>query len=214
MKKRTIISAKSLVIFLRYSLIGMFLFYVLNLVYIFVIQFWPALVHGKRQAVSLPVVFSHTNKGILTLPQTDYEYSFDIPVATGNFSAFGLPLKLFYIQSIGTVMYHICVLLMIYLIIKMLKNAQRGTFLVAKNAIRLRYIALLNIALLFIDEIVVAVSTAYLSDKLEFPGLEFHITKWYFFSNYKLLFLFLFLLIIAEAFRLGAQLKQENDLTI
>lgn len=214
MEKRTILSAKSLIIFLRYSLIGMFLWSALNLAYFFVIQLWPALVHGKRQNVSLPIVFNQTDKGILTLPHTDYEYLFQIPQATGTFLAYGLPLKLFYIQSIGTIMYHACVLLMIYLIIKMLKNAQEGTFLVAKNAIRLRYIALLNIVLLLIDKILIVVSSSYLSDKLEFPGLEFNTINWYSFSSWKYIFLYLFLIIIAEAFRLGAQLKQENDLTI
>ena len=96
----------------------------------------------------------------------------------------------------------------------MLKNAQEGTFLVAKNAIRLRYIALLNIALLLIDKILIVVSSSYLNDKLEFSGIEFSNINWYFFSSWKYIFLYLFLIIIAEAFRLGAQLKEENDLTI
>jgi len=139
---------------------------------------------------------------------------FAIPVATGIFHAFGLPLKLFYIQSIGAVLYYVCVLLMICFIIKILKSAQEGTFLVAKNAIRLRYIALLNSAVLLCDKIIIFVSPSYLSDRLEFLGLEFSNTNWYSFSSWKYIFLFLFLPIIAEAFHLGAQLKQENDLTI
>lgn len=214
MKKRTHISAKSLIIFLRYSFIGMFLLSAFNLAYFLFIELWPALIHSKRQAVNLPIVFSHTEKGILSLPHIDYEYIFRIPQATGTFLAFGLPLKLFYIQSIGTVLKSACILLMLYLIIKMLKSAQNGTLLVAKNAIRLRHIALLSIAILLIDKIVFFVSSAYLRDKLEFPGIEFSSFNWYSIGSWKLIFLFLFLLIIAEAFRLGAQLKEENDLTI
>lgn len=214
MKKRSIISAKSLIIFLRYSFIGMFLLSVFNLAYFLFIQLWPALIHGKRQAVNLPVVFNHTEKGIFTLPHIDYDYIFRIPHATGTFLAYGLPLKLFYIQSIGTVLKSVCILLMLYLIIKILKSAQKGILLIVNNAIRLRYIALLSISILLIDKIVFFISSVYLSDKLEFPGIEFSTINWYSFGSWKLLFFFLFLLIVAEALRLGSQVKQENDLTI
>lgn len=214
MEKRTIISAKSLVVFLRYSFIGLFLWYAFLLVYFFVIQLWPALVYGKRQPVDLPIVYNHIDKGILTLPHIDYEYILSIPQATGTFLVYGLPLKLFYIQSIETVLTSACGLLMIYLIIKMLKSAKEGAFLVAKNAIRLRYIALLNITLILISKISFFVSMSYFSDKLEFPGLEFSNDIQNSFNGWKYIFLYLFLLIIAEAFRLGAQLKEENDLTI
>lgn len=214
MKNQAILSAKSLVTFLRFSLIGMFLWSALHMLYFIFIYLWPALISGKRQVVSLPIVFNHTQKGILTLPHVDYEYPVDIPVATGTFRAFGLPLKLFYLGSFGVLLNYICVLLIIYLIIKMLKNAREGSFLITKNAIRLRYIALLNIALILIDKLFILISSAYFSDKLEFPGLEFSTINGYSFSYWKYIFLFLFLLIIAEAFRLGAQLKEENDLTI
>jgi hypothetical protein len=193
---------------------GMFLWNVFHLLLFLIYQLGPSLLFGQRKGVLLPLVFSPTNKGILTLPHTDYEYMFDIPVATGIFQAFGLPLKIFYIHSFGILLYHTCVLLMIYLIIKMLKNAQDGTFLIPENAIRLRYIALLNIVILLRDKIIIICSSTYLKDKIEFSGLEFSDFNLYTFDNWKYIFLFLFLLIIAEAFRLGAQLKEENDLTI
>ena len=214
MKKQTIISAKFLINFLLYSFKGLFLWYTFLLVYFFVIQLWPALVHSKRQAVNLPIIYNHIEKGILTLPQIDYEYVLHIPPASGSFLVFGLPLKFFYIQSIETVLTYAGGLLMIFLIIKMLKSAKEGTFLVAKNAIRLRYIALLNIALLVIGQISFYVSMSYFSDKLKFPGLEFSNEALRAFNGWKYIFLYLFLLIIAEVFRLGAQLKEENDLTI
>ncbi len=214
MKERTIISAKSLIIFLRYSLIGLFLWTALQLSIFLIYQLGPALFFGKRKSVNLPIDFSLTDKGILTLPHTDYEYLFQIPEATGSFLAHGLPLKFFYIDSIGSILNSVSALLMIYLIIKMLKNAQDGTFLVSKNAIRLRYIALINIFLLLYNKAYFFISTSYLIDKLEFQGLEFSNLSWRSFNGWKYIFLYLFLLIIAEAFRLGAQLKKENDLTI
>lgn len=214
MGKRVIISAKSLIIFLRYSLIGLFLWTALQLSTFLIYHLGPALLFGKRKGVSLPIDFSPIGKGVLALPHTDYEYLFQIPEATGTFLAFGLPLKYFYIGSIGTILNYACGLLMIYLIIKMLINAQDGTFLISKNAIRLRYIALINIFLLLYNKIYFFVTTSYLIDKLEFPGLEFNNLNWSSFYGWKYIFLYLFLLIIAEAFRLGAQLKEENDLTI
>lgn len=214
MKKRTIISAKSLIIFLRYSLIGLFLWNIMHLGIFLVYHLGPALLFGQRKGVHLPIDFSPTDKGILTLPHTDYEYMFDIPIATGNFRAFGLPLKFFFLDSIGTMLNFACSLLIVYLIIKMLKDAQDGGLLVSKNAIRLRYIALLCILLLLYNKIFLFISTSYLRDKIEFTGLEFHDFSWYTLNGWQYIFLYLFLLIIAEAFRLGAQAKEENDLTI
>lgn len=214
MKNRTIVSAKSLINFLLFSFWGLFLWYTFLLAYFFFVQLWPALFHSKRQGVNLPIIYNHIEKGILTLPQIDYEYILHIPPASGSFLVFGLPLKFFYIQSIETVLTYACGLLMIFLIIKMLKSAKDGSFLVAKNAIRLRYIALLNIALLAIDQISIYISMSYFSDKLEFPGLEFTNEVLRAFNGWKYIFLYLFLIIIAEAFRLGGQLKKENDLTI
>jgi hypothetical protein len=169
---------------------------------------------GKRKGVSLPLNFNPTEKGILNLPQTDYDYLFQIPEATGTFLAFGLPLKFFYIDSIGTILNYVCILLVIYLIIKMLKSAQAGTFLNSKNAIRLRYIALLNIVRLVYNKIFLYSSSTYLIDKIKHPDIEFHALGWNTLSGWQFIFVYLFLLIIAEAFRLGAQVKHEHDLTI
>lgn len=214
MKKRSIISAKSLIVFLRYALIGLFSWTALQLSIFFIYHLGPALLFGKRKSVNLPIDFKMTDKGILKLPHTDYEYLFHIPEATGSFIANGLPLKFFYFDSIGTVLNSAGALLMIYLIIKMLKSAQDGTLLLSKNAIRLRYIALLNILLLVYNKVYFFISTSYLIDKIKFKGLEFSNLSWKSFNGWKFIFLYLFLLIIAEAFRLGAQLKEENDLTI
>jgi len=214
MKKRTIISARSLIIFLRYSFIGLFLWNVFHLLVFLIYELGPALLFGERKGVALPVVFRPSNSGVLRLPHTDYEYMFQIPEATGTFHAFGLPLKIFYMYSIYALVYYICFLLIIYLTIKMLKNAQDGTFLVVKNAIRLRYIAILCIITLLRDKVTIIASSAYLREKMELSGLEFYDINPYTFGNWKYIFLYLFLIVIAEAFRLGAQLKEENDLTI
>lgn len=214
MKNRTSISAKALIIFLRYSFVGLFLWNVFHLGVFLIFHLGPALLFGERKGVNLPVVFKPSNSGILRLPHTDYEYMFHIPEATGNFQAFGLPLKIFYMYSIGGLVYFTCILLITYLIIKMLNDAQDGTLLVVKNAIRLRYISVLLMVALARDKILIMISSSYLRDKIELPGVEFYDLTSYTFDNWKLIFLYLFLLIIAEAFRLGAQLKEENDLTI
>ena len=56
--------------------------------------------------------------------------------------------------------------------------------------------------------------SSYLSEKLEYPGLEFASTNLFTFISFQSVFFFLFLWLIAEAFRIGSQLKMENDLTI
>lgn len=214
MENRTSSSAKALVLFLRYSLIAFFACNVFFFVQFLIFHLGPALLFGERKGVYLPIVFKPTNQGVLTLPHTDYEYMFDIPSATGTFQAFGLPLKIFYIYSFGGIVYYACLFLITYLILKMLKNAQEGNFLVVKNAIRLRYIALLLIVSLLRDKLTIIASSFYLREKIELAGIEFYDFTSYTFDNWKYIFIFLFLLIIAEAFRLGAQLKEENDLTI
>ena len=96
----------------------------------------------------------------------------------------------------------------------MLEAAQTGNFLVTKNAIRMRHMALLFIFVFFIDKLSLLISSSFLTDKLDFPGVHFMSVNYYSFARWEYVFFYLFLLVVAEAFRIGAQLKQENDLTI
>lgn len=78
-------------------------------------------------------------------------------------------------------------------------------------------IALLSIAACIIESLRIFLSSLYLFDKLEFSGVHFigsPLRYVPFLIKREYILASLFLLVIAEAFRIGAQLKQENDMTI
>lgn len=214
MKNKNSSSALSLVHFLLYALRGLFLWYIFKFVMYLVNTIGFTLIHGKTPGMLLPVAFRSTDKGALNLAHTDFEWVFRLPEATGVIHAFTLPPRIMYLSALTAILIYGCTFLTIYLIIKMLKNARDGNFLISINAIRLRTIALLMIAMFLTDKIYLITSSAYLRDKLEFTGLEFTSLNWYSLINWSYILLYLFLIIIAEAFRLGAQLKEENELTI
>lgn len=207
-------SAKSLIKFLLITLRILFLWTFLQGCLFLTNQIFPSMIGDENPTIGLPIVFKSTDRGNLMEPISDKAYWFEIYSATGVILTNGLPKKVLYISSIGIILNITGILMMISLICKMLENAKEGNFLVVKNAIRLRYIALLGIALLLLDKTFTIISSSFLSDKLEFPGLEFNIFNYYTYANWVDILFYLFLIIIAEAFRLGAQLKQENDLTI
>lgn len=213
MKTQNNSSAKKLITFLLYSLRGLFLWYALLVILLFINQIIPT-VTGNNSDMGLPVVFKTTIESNLNIPDTNQVTKFNMYTGEGVVLTRGLPARVFYLSFSGILLYYSCILFMIHLICKMLINAREGTFLIHENAIRLRHIALLNIAVLLISILFNTISSSYLSDKLEFSGLEFSSLNSYSFDNWKYIFLYLFLLIIAEAFHLGDQLKQENDLTI
>ena len=214
MEKRNNTSAITLVNFLLYSMWGLFLFYVFEFIMYLYNSVGFYLIHGKTPGMILPVVFRSTDKGTLHMPNSNFEWIFSIPEGTGVIHAFTLPPKVMYLKVLVSILTFVCTFLTIFLIIKMLKNARDGGFLVAQNAIRLRSIGLLMIVMFVIDKAYLITSSMYFRGKLEFPGLDFTPMNWYSIQNWSYLFLYLFLIIIAEAFRLGAQLKEENDLTI
>ena len=130
------------------------------------------------------------------------------------FQVLELVFESFEISFLSQLLYTTIILLIIHLICKMLKNAREGSFLVYENSIRLRYIALLNLTILLFDKLFLIISSSYLYEKLEFPNIEFIGSSSLWLPQWKQIVLYLFLLIIAESFRMGAQLKEENDLTI
>ena len=54
----------------------------------------------------------------------------------------------------------------------------------------------------------------YVGQKVIYEALNFQMVNWLSLKNIDAVFYGLFLIVIAEVFRLGAQLKEENDLTI
>ena len=100
------------------------------------------------------------------------------------------------------------------LTIKILKTVKDKSFLLIENALRLRWIALLGIAILIVDKTFSFVIANYLSTHIEYSGVKFTGINPYFILNFETVLNSLFLLVIAEVFRIGAKLKEEQDLTI
>lgn len=100
------------------------------------------------------------------------------------------------------------------LMIKILKTVKDKSFLLIENALRLRWIALLGIAILIVNKTFSFVIANYLSTHIEYSGVKFTGINPYFILNFETVLNSLFLLVIAEVFRIGAKLKEEQDLTI
>jgi len=100
------------------------------------------------------------------------------------------------------------------LMIKILKTVKDKSFLLIENALRLRWIALLGIAILIVEKTFSFVIANYLSTHIEYSGVKFTGINPYFILNFDTVLNSLFLLVIAEVFRIGAKLKEEQDLTI
>lgn len=164
--------------------------------------------------VGLPVVFSLDHSGVFNLPGHHEVFNFNMSQGMGIIGVDHLPKDFVALHSIITVLGVTCVLLSLKLTIAILEAVKQGGFLIIENAIRLRGIALLSISTFFIERLASFASSFYLSDKLHFSGLEFTSINFYSFFNTQSIFYSLFLLVIAEAFRIGALLKQESDLTI
>jgi len=160
------------------------------------------------------VMFEVGKEGILQLSEHGKPIEFKMPVASGWIHAKGLPKGFDISYSLLRLLSVICILFSIRFTIKILETAEKGSFFVVENALRLRGIAILGFGILFFVRMSSLFSSFYLKDKLEFPGIVF--TNFYSFTfvDFLLLLHFLFLLMIAEAFRKGALMKDENDLTI
>ena len=167
------------------------------------------LIHGD-----LPVTFSLIGKGNLHLSDPDVGQKFTIPYAMGIIGSDDLPTTLAVLSLLASLLMATCILFIIKTMCQILEAAKSGMFLLVENTVRLRRIALLGIATVIIEKIRTAGSSIYLSDTLEFSGVDFVGVNIFTFTNLEYIFGSLFLLVIAEAFRIGALLKQENDLTI
>ena len=160
------------------------------------------------------VMFSLDQDGIVNIPNHMIETTFNIKNAMGIIGVDQLPKSFLLGYSSISMLAYFCILFSLRLTIKILEAAKLGDFLIIKNAIRLRWIALLGIGCIFFDRLAAILASSYLYDKLEYPGLEFTHINFFTFITLQSVFSFLFLWVIAEAFRIGSQLKQENDLTI
>lgn len=140
--------------------------------------------------------------------------NFFISYATGNIKVTNVPYSFIVLFCFLALVLFTTTLLSIRLTIKILKTVKENAFLLIENAIRLRWIALLAIAILFTDKLIAILTSAYLSNHLEYPGITFRTANFYSITGFETIFTSLFLLVIAEVFRIGAKLKEEHDLTI
>ncbi|MEZ5041810.1 MAG: DUF2975 domain-containing protein [Saprospiraceae bacterium] len=161
-----------------------------------------------------PVLFSLNKEGVLHNAEGIGVASFSMRQGMGIIATDALPKGFVALYIVIEFLRSLCILWVMRLIIRILEAVQMGGLLILENAIRLRWVALLGMAILFLGGLITIVSSAYLSDKLTFPGLEFSSFSLFFFATFGSVFHYLFLLVIAEAFRIGAILKEEVDLTI
>ena len=140
--------------------------------------------------------------------------TFYISDALGSIKLSNIPYDFMAIYSLMSLLLGIVIQLSIRLTIKILKTVITKSFLLIENAVRLRWIALFGVAIFFIDKITGSITAAYLNNYIELPGVKFEIINLFTFINVESVFHSLFLLVIAEIFRLGAKLKEEHDLTI
>ena len=160
-----------------------------------------------------PVMFSLDHIGTVNLPDKSGQTNFSMNRGMGVLTIEELPqvfvtlYRLIYILGLS------CFLWSLKFTIDILKSAKQGSFLILDNARRLQSIALLGIGMYLFGSLGTLASSIYLSDKLHFPGLDFKMNSYIFFDVETLLYS-LFLLVISEAFRIGALLKEEADLTI
>jgi hypothetical protein len=84
-----------------------------------------------------------------------------------------------------------------------------------ENVVRLRWIALLNIGAFLSTRFSSIFTSNYLASKIQLVGIHFeNLNLQMIFGNADIIIFNLFLLIIAEVFRVGAAMKNEQDLTI
>jgi hypothetical protein len=103
----------------------------------------------------------------------------------------------------------------IRLSIRILESVKFRKFFLIENAVRLRWIALFNIAAFLFVRMNSIFTSNYLGSRMELVGIEFeNINLHMLFGNVDIVIFNLFLLIIAEVFRVGAEMKNEQDLTI
>lgn len=172
------------------------------------------LTDSPTRHMAFPVIFKLQSEGILNIPDITSEANFYILHTRGLLVSDTIPKDFLGLFSILQLLMISSILLIFRLTIRILDTALLGRFLMLVNAIRLRHIALLGIVYFILEHLMTLISAHYFSDKLEYSNVSFtelHLFSWF---NLNVLLTSLFLLVIAEAFRIGARLKEENDLTI
>lgn len=216
MKAQNKLNGKSLINFLLIAFRGIFFLFTFVLIIGSLIGVISLFANVPALSIELPISFSLSGNGSILAKNTDMA-TFVIPYAKGSILTEDLPKTALILFFIGSLLHLLCTLFIIKYICRILEAAYTGQFLIDENAIRLRWIAILSIVACLIEAFHTLFSSLYLSDKLEFSGIQFFDSPFrsiLFLTRWEYILASLFLLVIAEAFRIGAQLKHENDMTI
>lgn len=166
------------------------------------------------KTMTLPVLFSFSKDSSLLELGGDNISNLKMTWGLGFVSTSALPKSFAVALFLSSMVAISCGLISLRLTISILETVELGDFLIVKNAIRLRWIAIIGIASRFLYYIGLTISHAYLSDKVDLVGFNFRNIFFHTFFADGTVFIWLFLLVLAEVFRVGAKLKEESELTI
>lgn len=214
MKRAPSSSTSPLINFLLVAFRGIFLLATIGLIIYIATVIIQLFSNQPTNYADLPVTFSFSETGNFVDNDDITSTLFTLHSGRGFINSTSLSLTSVILSNLATVAISLCILFIIKLVCQILEAAKTGRFLVVRNAVRMRNMALLFILAFIIEKIYVLISASYLADKLVFSGVRFTKISFYTFAQWEYILFFLFLLVIAEAFRIGAQLKQDNDLTI
>ncbi|MCK5536649.1 MAG: DUF2975 domain-containing protein [Bacteroidales bacterium] len=99
----------------------------------------------------------------------------------------------------------------IYLLKKIFFGLKTGTFFVKQNGIYIKQIAYAVLAIAFLPNLINYLINLYIIENLYIEGI---VLKAGFHFDYRTIFLALLIFVIANVFIRGAELEEENDLTI
>ncbi len=166
------------------------------------------------QPFEFPVLFTYAEKEALVNWSPDLTTEVQMNYGMGVIETATVPGGFLFVYCLIILASLVCIILSIRYTIRILKSLRGGSFFIVENGIRLRWIAVLSIVVFITDKLGLIVSSSYMRDKLDYPHLKFSAFNLYAIVNIETILSALFLLVIAEVFRVGAKLKQENDLTI
>jgi hypothetical protein len=212
------ISGKGLIKFLIFAFRAFYYILWFSLVVVVIIEFISLRKIFEPTGFPLPIdftVFFSLNEELgITAWDTDGNSNFAINYAMGSVKLSYVPNGFIALFCLMAFLLFILGIFSIRLIIRILKTVKDKSFLLIENALRLRWIALLGIAIFIVDKTFSFVIANYLSTHIEYSGIKFTGINPYFILNFETVLNSLFLLVIAEVFRIGAKLKEEQDLTI
>lgn len=197
---------------------GLYFLTVLSLAFIALFAFLAILV-GKHPIDSMsfnfPVFFSMIENSGEAIWNDQTITPFKINQTLGIISLSNIPSFLLIVYSLLTMLAVVFGLQAIRLSIQILESVKFKKFFLSENAVRLKWIALLNIGAFLSTRLNYIFTSNYLANKIELTGIYFeNLTLNMIFANTDIVIFNLFLLIIAQVFKVGAEMKNEQDLTI